>query len=251
MGECFTQKNLLQSKREKYFYKLCRKTLKNFDKIIAVSKNDEELFSKISEKVVFIPNGVDFKIYSEIKRLPKKNSFLFIGRLSSNKGIDHLIEVVYLLKDKIPDIKLYIVGKDWRGQRKILEDSVKEKNLDKNIIFTGGVSEKEKIDYLKKSEFFVSASEYEGFGISVLEAMAAGLPVIVNDIDAFRSFVEDGKNGFIADYSNPKKTADYIFGILNKTDLSKISENAINTAKEYDWKELAKRIKNIYKEYAK
>lgn len=245
-GGIFHTKKIMPLKKF-YFNVWSKSKLKGVDKIIAVSKNDEKLFSKISKNVVFIPDGINFETYSKIKRAPEKDTFLFIGRLSPNKRIDRLIEMIDILKDKIPDVKLYVVGQDWKGHKKILERMVKGKKLSKNVIFTGEVSEKEKLNYLKKSEFFVSASEYEGFGISVLEAMATGLPVILNDIESFRNFVRNGENGFIMDYSEKKETKNIIFKIKKKNNFSQISNNAKKEAKKYDWFNLVIDIENLYK----
>jgi len=228
-----------------YFSIWCRLMMKNFDKIVAVSRNDEKLFSRISKNVVFIPNGVEMETYSKIKRKPEKNMLLFIGRLSPNKRIDLLVELVYLLKEDAPGVKLYVAGSEWRNEQKKLDALVWKKNLEGSVIFTGEVSEKEKISLLSRAEFFVSASEYEGFGISVIEAMAAGLPVIANDIDSFRNFIQNGENGFLADFSNPEMVKNLIMKIKD-SDLLQISKNARQEASKYDWKKISERVDDIY-----
>jgi alpha-1,3-mannosyltransferase len=228
-----------------YFFIWCRQELKNFDRIIAVSRNDEELFSRISKRTVFIPNGIDLGMYAGIKRKPKKNTLLFIGRLSPNKRIDMLIEVVNLLKKDMPDVKLYVAGSEWKDERKKLEAMVSEKKLERNVIFTGEVSEKEKLSLLSRAELFVSASEYEGFGISVVEAMAAGLPVVLNNIEAFKNLVNNRKSGFLTDFSKPEIAKKLILKLKNQN-LSGISGNAKKEAKKYDWKNLVKRIGDVY-----
>ena len=150
------------------------------------------------------------------------------------------------MKEKIPDVKLYVVGQDWKGHKKILEKMVRRKELSKNVIFTGEVSEREKLNYMKKAEFFVSASEYEGFGISVVEAMAAGLPVVLNDIESFRNFVINGENGFIIEYSRTEEAKDIILKIMKKNNSSQISNNGKKRAREYDWKKLIRKIEDVY-----
>jgi alpha-1,3-mannosyltransferase len=226
----------------------CKYHLKSFNKIITVSKNDEKLFSKISRNVIFIPDGIEFEKFSKIKRKPEKNTLLFIGRLSPNKRIDRLIVVVSLLKKDVPNIKLYVAGADWKGERRRVENLVRRKGLSKNVIFTGEVSENEKLALLSNVELFVSASEYEGFGISVVEAMAAGLPVIANDIESFRNLIKNGESGFLIDYSDTEKVKNLLLKIRN-LNLSKICGNAQIEAKKYDWKLSVNKIEEIYGEY--
>jgi alpha-1,3-mannosyltransferase len=228
-----------------YFSIWCRLMMKNFDKIVAVSRNDEKLFSRISKNIIFIPNGVEMETYSKIKRKPEKNTFLFIGRLSPNKRIDLLVELVYLLKEDVPGVKLYVAGSEWRNEHKKLDALVAEKNLGKNVIFTGEISEGKKLSLLSKAEFFVSASEYEGFGISVIEAMAAGLPVIANDIESFRNLIKNGESGFLIDYSQPEKVKSLAMKIKDQ-DLIAVSKMAREEAKKYDWAVIVKKMVVVY-----
>jgi alpha-1,3-mannosyltransferase len=227
-----------------YFHTWCKVILKNIDKTIADSKNDYDKFSGITNNIVFIPNGVSL---DKLKSNPdKKNIFLYLGRISKNKRIDNLIETIRLLKKHGYDYKLYIIGKDWDGMEKDLKKSVAKNGLENNVIFKGEVSEKEKIKHLSEAKFFLSASEYEGFGISLLEAMASGCVVIANDIDAFRNIVENNKNGFLINFSKPGESFKHMIKIVNKKSLKRISENAAKDAKKYNWAELAIRIEDVY-----
>ncbi|MCK5015512.1 MAG: glycosyltransferase family 4 protein, partial [Candidatus Peribacteraceae bacterium] len=88
-------------------------------------------------------------------------------------------------------------------------------------------------------------SEYEGFGMSAVEAMSAGIPVVLSDIESFRNFIDNGNNGFIVDFSDSKISSKLILSILNK-DLSKISKNAKKTAAEYGWKNIIEKIEDVY-----
>jgi alpha-1,3-mannosyltransferase len=152
------------------------------------------------------------------------------------------------LKHRVPDLKLYIVGAEWGGIRKELEVLIREMGLGENVVFAGEAKTREEVlKYFARSKYLVSASEYEGFGISVLEAMAAGLVVIVNDIDAFRNFVVDGKNGFLVNYFDPEEASTEILEIMNK-DSSSIRENAKKTAASYGWGEIVKKIEGVYEE---
>lgn len=223
-----------------YFNLWCKFTMNFIDKVMAHSKKDEELFSRIS-KPIMIPYAINFRNFAEKKK--EKNSFLFVGRLSKNKRVDRLLDVAFRLKGEIPDFKLYIVGDG--DERPVLENKREKLGLNDNVYFVGEKTGKPLLEYYSRSKFFLIASEYEGFGISVIEAMASGCTVIVNDIGVFRNFVKNGKNGFISDFSNPEETSELILNIRNK-DLSKISKNAKEKAKEYDWKNIIKRTEKIY-----
>ena len=245
-GGIFHTKKLLFFKRI-YFTLWSKRKLKKVDRIIAVSRNDEDLFSQISKNVVLIPDGIEYEKYSTVKRKPEEWTFLFVGRLSPNKRVDRLIKLVEILKSEIPEVKLYVAGKDWKGERKKLEELVRRRGVTNNVIFTGEISESEKLRLFSKAEFFLSASEYEGFGISVIEAMSAGVPVILNDIDAFRNLVKPFKNGFIINFSKPEDVKNLILEIKNKNHIPKISANARKEAKKYDWSSIIKEIENVYR----
>jgi alpha-1,3-mannosyltransferase len=232
-----------------YFNYWCRFIFKNIDKTISISKQDTELFSKLTRPVL-IPIGIDYEYFSSIKRKPRGKELLCIGRISKNKRIENLIHTVYFLKKKLPDVKLYIIGGDWQGIRKELESMAESMGLEKNVIFKGEVTEEEKINYLSRCHLFVSASQYEGLGLVIIEAMASGIPVVANNIEAFRNFIIDGKNGFLADYSKPKESAERICKIM-EMGLKNISKNAKITAREYDWADTIEKIINIYNQLLK
>ena len=192
--------------------------------MIAESKNNYELFSRISTPLL-IPCGIYYNKFYTCKK-KKENNFLFVGRISKNKRIDNLIRTFYFLKKYEQNIKLYIVGGDWEGIKKELENLVYKFKLEKNVFLVGEKRGKELLKYYKEAKFFVSASEYEGFGISVIESMAAGCIPIVNNIEAFKHFIKNGENGFILNFSDYKQAAKKIYEIIKHTNLEKIRKNA-------------------------
>lgn len=247
-GGIFHTKRLSMLKKA-YFFVWFRIVASGMGKIFAHSKNDLELFSKISkEKCKYIPYSIHFDFF-DIKRKPEKDSLLFVGRISENKRVDNLIKCVAFLQKKNPDVKLYVVGGDW-GKQKELSALAKSLGAEKNILFEGEKHGKALLEYYKKAGLFVLASDYEGFGISAIEAMAAGCVPVLNDIEAFRLFVKDGKNGFLVNFANPEAAAKRIIEIKNLPPniMRKIENAAKNTAKEYGWTNTLKKIENFYGE---
>jgi alpha-1,3-mannosyltransferase len=249
-GGIFHTKKLSMLKKP-YFHLWSRFVMKAFDAVVAVSHSDKALFSKIRRNVALIPNSIDYGKLSSVRRRPEKGLFIFVGRMSRNKRIDNLIRTIAEINGLGRDATLVVIGEDWEGQRTWLEGLAKSLGIGKNVIFAGRISRPSILQYFERAQFFVSASEYEGFGISVLEAMAAGLPVVVNSIDAFRTFIENGKNGLMTDFSDHRKAAKRIAEIMGSRDLGRISDNAKRTAKKYDYKEAANRFERLYQDISR
>lgn len=125
--------------------------------------------------------AIDTKKYYP-KNVKKENWLIIVSHLSKqNLERKRLTDIIFAMKyvvSKVPNTKLVFVGKKLDGFQ-ILRNLSKNLGLAKNVIFTGKISEEEKIKYLNKSKAFVQPSLHEGFGLAMVEAMACGLPVIV------------------------------------------------------------------------
>lgn len=253
-GGIFHTKNIGFLKKI-YFRTITKRNLNKAAKIIAVSGHDRKIFSGIVPQgdIEIIENSVDLGRFSAKGHNPGNNTFVFVGRISINKRIDLLMETFAEAASELGDFKLFIVGEDFDDLLLPLKKIVEEKGISKNVVFTGGLGEQELAELFKKTEFFVSASEYEGFGISAIEAMSCGLIPILNRIDSFREFVTSGKNGFITDFSDKRSAA---LAIIRASKLSidektNISKNAVESSEKYSWKKQIAEFEKVYKEVAK
>lgn len=231
-----------------YFYTVAKFDINFVDKIIAHSKQDKKLFSKISDlnKISIVNYGVDWEKLSKIKRKGDGKTLIYTGRLAKNKRLDRMINILHFLVKSIPNVKLLLVGSDW-NEKKLLIKLGKQLNVIKNIKFIGPVPHEKISKYLSKADLFLLSSEYEGFGISVIEAMASGLPAVVNDIEPMKEIIKDKKNGYIVEFDNEKEVAKLIVKLLyNKKLREKISKEAKKTAKKYDWDNIIKKLEEIY-----
>lgn len=234
-----------------YFFAWCRLVLRAFDKIVAVSEQDKLLFGKIvpKERIALIENGVEVKKFSNFQGNPAKNELLFVGRLSKNKGLKELLVAMKAVKGK-RDFKLRVIGSDFDFSREQLRKEINGLGLGSNVEVLGEVDEKELMDAFKKSGVFVSASQYEGFGISAVEAMAAGLVPVLNDIPAFRALVANGENGFIVDFGNSERAGQEIARILGlpEKERKRLGGNARKSAARFDWGAKARAYEKVYAE---
>lgn len=232
-----------------YFNKWEKMIAGNFDVVAACSKNDFALFKKISKKIVLIENGMDYKFFSGARNKADPNTFIYVGRISKNKRVDNIIEAIAIVQRKIPNVKLTITGEDFENLLPNLRKIVADKGLQKNVQFAiGNFSPEEIRAFYASHEFFVSASQYEGFGISAIEAMASGCVPILNNIDSFSDFIERSGAGFVAEFKNPERAAKAMLDAiaLSKKQKEKLKISGKRFAKEFDWEEKMKEFRKIY-----
>lgn len=245
---------VMQKMKKIYFQTITKMQLSQADKVIACSQHDYQIFSQIlNDNLLEIENGVDLNRFDNMEKKIDYGSLLFIGRLHRNKRIDWLIESMKYVKKQNPRARLQIIGLDNEGLRTGYEKMVKENGLQDRVIFLGARSDDEIKSFLQRAHFFVSASEFEGFGISTIEAMGSGTVPILNRIEPFERFVEDGKNGFLTDFTDPKKGAEAILNALNTDDsrLQAMTQQAIKKAMAYSWDIVVKKFIDVYEEAIK
>ena len=164
--------------------------LNNADKVISVGeKLAHTLESKfVSKKVTVIPNYIDTDLFRiESKKKDRDFSFLFVGGLESHKGVLELVKAFH--KANLEDTSLHLVGNG------ILEQDIKQyidsEKLGGKVILHGEVPNEEVPLFYNSSHVYVSVSEYETFGVTVLEAMSCGLPILYTDSGGPNELVED------------------------------------------------------------
>ncbi len=177
----------------------------------------------------------------------------YFGRLKKYKCVDHLIHAFMRLKNKFPDLRLQIIGDG--DDRLRLETIVKELNLTDRVQFLGFVDEELKAPLLQKMNFIVNTSSKEGWGLTVVEANACGVPVIAANVQGLRDSVIDGKTGLLYEFGNIDDLEMKMQELLqNKTRRDYLRENAIEWARSFDWNVAADKtleimnatIKNFY-----
>jgi len=186
--------------------------------------------------ITIVPPGIDVEKYGYVPEKKEKYPLiLYVGRLKKYKGIHHLIRAMrYVVKEK-PEAKLSVVGEgDYRAA---LEKQTQKLGLQNAVIFHGYVSEKEKIELLKKAWVLVVPSVKEGFGIVAIEAAACGTLVIGTDTTGLRDAILHGETGFLVPYGKPKKIAAAICKVINDDKLrERLSRKAKEWGERFDWK---------------
>ncbi len=199
----------------------------------------------LNGKVTLLPNSINILRFENKNHTPigETIQLVSIGSLLKNKNHVFLVSVVDLLKNKGYKVCLTIIGEGV--ERKIIESLIKKLDLDYHVKLVGSKNNPE-LD-LWNSNIYVHSSFSEAFGLTIVEAMAAGLPVVTLNGGGNADILENGKNGYILNEQDPQKFADLIVQLWqDKTLYRSISQYAEEYAKRYDIKEYADKLLCLY-----
>jgi len=175
-------------------------------------KSKQDLESLGASKIIVIPNGINLDDY-QTSVTTKKNQAIFVGRLVFYKNLDVIINAFAKIADKIPDVKLVIVGNG--PQRNHLEKLSESLGLKNNVLFTGRIHDAEKIKLISESTVLLNPSLVEGFGIVILEGFACSKPVVVSDSKPLSDLVNDSIDGYVIPATDANSWADKIMELFS------------------------------------
>ena len=257
-GTLTSQTNTKKGAKRNFDLFFGNKILRNAIRAILLNKTEAEKclemgLNEAQNKI--IPNGIDLSTYRD---LPEKGTFkekyridinqpiiLYLGRIHESKGIDLLVRAFAELFVRLDHVKLVIVGPD-DGYLSALKDLVILLNLNDKVLFTGAISENDKIAAYLDSDVFVTPSFY-GFPLTFLEAMACGVPIITTKKGDFIEGI-DNEIGYVVEY-NDLELENALFKILSDDELrERFKRNAKEKINEFDWNSIVDRIEQVYKE---
>jgi len=212
---------------------------------IAVSETTKAGLNRLigDRNSTIIPNGIDKDEIDAILPAEAASDVIFVGRLIREKHVDVLVDAVGILRQTSPRIRCLVIGDG--PERMNLEEKVISMNLSGNILFTGFFKRSEEmIAYMKSSRVFVLPSTREGFGISALEALATGLPVVTIDHpkNASKVFARDGCGALCS--LDAGDMAEKIKGILSAGDDA--GGRCRLKLREYEWETITEMIEKYY-----
>jgi len=165
----------------------------------------------------------------------------YIGRLERYKQIDVLLRAMAKLSDRFPDARIDIIGRG--SDRTRVEQVAEEVGVAGRTHFVGFVSDEERDRLLASARVHVCPSTKEGWGLTVIEADALGVPVVATDAPGLRDSVEEGKTGFLVPDGDVDAFADRIGRLLSDDDLGcRMSAAALEWSRRFDWDRAADRM---------
>ena len=196
--------------------------IRNASKVISPSKYYADLVERrCGVRPIVIPNPICLEEYAQLPREmarkelhldPKDFVILCAGRLDPQKGLNYLIESFGSVVRENPFAKLILAGDG--PQKEVLMNLAHKMHLT-NVVFAGHANKNYLKLLLSASDLYVSPSIYETFGISVLEALASGLPIVCTNIMSLPEIVEDGKNGLLVPPRDPGALSEAILKLMS------------------------------------
>jgi alpha-1,3-mannosyltransferase len=231
---------------------LLRRAVGHYGRVLASSVADLDYFQRYTDRVTLCSNGVDVKSFNAIPHGHERNlhRWIYWGRLSSNKRVDLAIDYVARARERGHPVELLICGRDFDGLMPALSAQVQRLGLREAVRFETFLDDSALRTELSTRGLFVTASEHEGFGLSIVEAMAAGLLVVCRDISPLNRFFAAGHSGWFLRFDGTPGDVQQLDAMLS-SDGEKarlMSGAAREAAMEYDWSLAAPRFLQHYRE---
>ncbi len=200
-----------------------------------------------------IPNGIDFQRFASAEPFPHledhRPNILFVGRKDERKGLRYLLEAFLVLRTMLDNVRLIIVGPGEPDRECSALIDAANASCHDSVMVTGPVSSSDLPRYYASADVFCSpATGGESFGIVLLEAMAAGAPVVASDIDGYRNVVSHDDNGLLVPARDIRAIAGSIVRVLSDDALSqRLTESGRRTAGRYSWDHVASQVEDYYR----
>jgi glycosyltransferase involved in cell wall biosynthesis len=234
----------------KYWYqKSCLKLATRSNRLIATSETTRNLLTNLlkvpAEKVSVVYYGINHQMFKPTPKIEKENkTILYVGSLARLKGIHVLIEAFKLVQKELKNVELKIGGKC--KDHALIQEVLHQPNIKSHIKLLGFIKDEELSEYYRSSDVFVWPA-YSGISLSVLDAMACGTPVVVNN--AFDAPEYIGEAGILVEPGDVHKLAEALMYVLGNEDVERVySQRAIKRAEFFTWEKMVKETWNLYNE---
>ena len=230
------------------------------DAMVVSTEQEKEdialLYGAPRGKIQVIPAGVDLGLFRPMQKdqarqslgLTEKKIVLYVGRIEPLKGIDILLNAMALLEDQTDTRLLVVGGKPGHDDELArLKSLAAQLGIADTVSFTGAVRQTELPKYYGAADVFVLPSHYESFGLAALEAMACGVPVVVSRVGGLKTFVKDGKSGYLIPWRCPEPFAQRLSILLANPALRESMGNAARAeALGRSWSGVANELLDFY-----
>lgn len=213
--------------------------------VVSNSTRDEILRVGIKAPIELLPNAVDQKSYYVLPKSKRATPVIgYLGRIKKYKSVDHLIRAMPTIRQSIPDVQLLIIGDgDALPDLRALAHSLA---VEKQVHFTGHVTQAEKVKLINESWVVVNPSSKEGWGLTVIESNACGVPVVAANSPGLRDSVIDGETGTLYEYGHIDHLARSVIMLIQDEQKRNLyAKNARKWSEQWNWDQSAKKAITI------
>lgn len=212
----------------------------------------KEAFEKYGFKVVYMPNAVHLEQYHFKKRSVLSPHLLWVRAFEKIYNPVMAIEVLNLVKKQFPEATLCMVGKDKDGTMISAKQRAEALGLSDAVTFTGYMPKAEWLKLSESFDIFFNTTNIDNHPVSVVEAMALGLPVVSTNAGGIPYFITSGENGLLSPVGDTQQMAELIIQLLHAPDLSaKLSEQGRKSVSELDLGVMKQKWWDLLEEYRK
>ncbi len=231
-----------------------RFTLRQASRVIALTRHEAGFLASLGveeDRIAVIPNGIDLAEFSGFPsaRLPRTGvTALFAGRLDpSQKGLEFLVRALAALP-RAADVRVRLVGEDW-GAAGPLGGLAERLGVADRLTFVGPVPRKNLLEEYARADLFVLPSLFEPFGIVLLEAMAAGLPVVATRVGGIPEVVADGETALLVEPADAAELGAAILRLAESPERRVVlGARGRQRARAYSWDALVPRVLEVYRQ---
>ncbi|RMF58117.1 MAG: glycosyltransferase family 1 protein, partial [Calditrichaeota bacterium] len=248
--EQMTWKNRSKAVVTKSYYRMIyQRYLSDAREIITVSGTVaaelEKYYQMNNKRITILPNGVDSEFFKD-HGFERQPAVLFAGRLGERKGLPDFIAAAERIHQRFPQVEFWIAGEG--PLRLSLETQIQHSPLAKKVKFWGWCNRTQLQELFNRASVFVFPSRYEAAPLTLVEAMASGIPIVATPVGNVPDLLKHQENGMIVPPGEPERLASEVISLLENESLRRaIATNAQSLVEQnLTWKTIARKTLSLY-----
>jgi len=231
-----------------HHHQIFSKFLKSANFVITPSKYLVSKFQLICPDIKYLPNAIDLNHYPYIMRSHLRPHIIWLRAFHEIYNPELAIQTLASISSSGVKATLTMVGPNKHdGSLERTMNIIEQFKLQNSVLINGAISKSDVPFELNKGDIFLNTTQFESFGVSVMEAAACGLCIVTTNVGELKYLWEDGIDAILVSPNNPEAMASAIKRILSEPELAKnLSENARKKAEQYDWSTVLPRWKELF-----